>query len=648
MAQSVALAFRIAANLTEFRANLAEAQAQLETTKQAMQRMANGFDGSKIIADGNAIVKVVTDIGGASKLTETEQARVNAVVTEAVAKYEALGRVAPKGLRDLADATEHARQPTDELHTSFQKFDSILASLGITIGSEVKGLGELTTAAGKSASDLGTLATAGLAAAAAVGGWKIGRMVSEFFDLDKAIGDVAARLLGFGDVAAQEAGAKADILAKASASAGIEIKSLTLAMAINEDVAKKHAEAFNTSEMRVAGWRGELEKARADGTLDKITRDLASQNFEVKELADRYHVSVDALQYYAREQKKADDAIEAGNKRKIQAIAEEMEARKAQADLEARTKEQVTRLWDEYDTLRVSHGGTATANLRAQTDQWANDLTAKMKRMGTDSDAFYTALAAVSREKMESIRLDWGHYTDYSNAKLQEVADRERALYQEMLLHASEFSRGAIQKQREVADAARDAATAWGNPWNQELDAVAAKAAATAAAIQNSFEQTAAAVAALQGKMTGSTSITYDLSTDEGMAFFKKANPGAYVNVGTDYFKTHTLQDAVQAGLIDVYAGLKKQYGFGDGFPHFADGVRNFAGGMALVGERGPEIVNLPRGADVIPNGRIGGGVNVTVQVTQPLGTPAQIADAVGDALVYKLRSIGVRLPVGV
>lgn len=57
--------------------------------------------------------------------------------------------------------------------------------------------------------------------------------------------------------------------------------------------------------------------------------------------------------------------------------------------------------------------------------------------------------------------------------------------------------------------------------------------------------------------------------------------------------------------------------------PAFANGVQNFGGGVALVGERGPELVNLPRGADVIPNnqlgGRIGGGsgdMNVSGQFT--------------------------------
>jgi hypothetical protein len=39
--------------------------------------------------------------------------------------------------------------------------------------------------------------------------------------------------------------------------------------------------------------------------------------------------------------------------------------------------------------------------------------------------------------------------------------------------------------------------------------------------------------------------------------------------------------------------------------PGFAEGVLNFAGGMALVGEKGPELVRLPKGADVIPNNEI-------------------------------------------
>jgi phage-related tail protein len=36
--------------------------------------------------------------------------------------------------------------------------------------------------------------------------------------------------------------------------------------------------------------------------------------------------------------------------------------------------------------------------------------------------------------------------------------------------------------------------------------------------------------------------------------------------------------------------------------PKFASGTDSAPGGLAIVGERGPELVNLPRGSQVIPN----------------------------------------------
>ena len=46
--------------------------------------------------------------------------------------------------------------------------------------------------------------------------------------------------------------------------------------------------------------------------------------------------------------------------------------------------------------------------------------------------------------------------------------------------------------------------------------------------------------------------------------------------------------------------------------PTFAGGVRNFAGGLAIVGEEGPELVRLPANSDVYPAG----------QTRQMMGSP--------------------------
>lgn len=57
----------------------------------------------------------------------------------------------------------------------------------------------------------------------------------------------------------------------------------------------------------------------------------------------------------------------------------------------------------------------------------------------------------------------------------------------------------------------------------------------------------------------------------------------------------------VIAGIALIALGTAIQ----NSLPKFANGVENFGGGLALVGERGPEIVRLPSGSDVIPNYRL-------------------------------------------
>jgi len=65
-------------------------------------------------------------------------------------------------------------------------------------------------------------------------------------------------------------------------------------------------------------------------------------------------------------------------------------------------------------------------------------------------------------------------------------------------------------------------------------------------------------------------------------------------------------QEIAKAALQAALFGRGPLAGGGAGllgglFPMFAGGVENFGGGMAVVGEKGPELVNLPKGSDVIP-----------------------------------------------
>lgn len=90
----------------------------------------------------------------------------------------------------------------------------------------------------------------------------------------------------------------------------------------------------------------------------------------------------------------------------------------------------------------------------------------------------------------------------------------------------------------------------------------------------------------------------------------------------------------------------------GQGAPGFANGVRDFPGGAAWVGERGPELVTLPPHSNVIPNHAIGGtsvqfAAGAIVVQGPVVGGIDHLADMIGASVMKKLKGQGVRLPVG-
>jgi len=95
---------------------------------------------------------------------------------------------------------------------------------------------------------------------------------------------------------------------------------------------------------------------------------------------------------------------------------------------------------------------------------------------------------------------------------------------------------------------------------------------------------------------------------------------GEYANRAFDVIAGN-LQDAILGaqsfgdairGVVKQLASMALSAAFGAlktslGIPGFAKGTNFAPGGLAMVGERGPELVNLPRGSQVIPNHELGG-----------------------------------------
>ena len=150
------------------------------------------------------------------------------------------------------------------------------------------------------------MGTAAAVAGAALAGWNLGRMVAEFFELDRAIGDATASLLGFGNNAAEVAGHKQDILNRAFRETGVVFTDYGAAL---KAIQQHHADfeaSINTSTHRVEQGRSEIAKVRSDGRLAELQADLTSQNSTLKELSSTYGISERALGFLSREMAAAD------------------------------------------------------------------------------------------------------------------------------------------------------------------------------------------------------------------------------------------------------------------------------------------------------------------------------------------------------
>ena len=246
------------------------------------------------------------------------------------------------------------------------------------------------------------------------------------------------------------------------------------------------------------------------------------------------------------------------------------------------------------------------------------------------NDAMQKEIEGKGRAATQLIALD-EHLTDeynkqtmsraaYADAKVWESAQKQIDAFEKTGASAQQLSDFSAKIWEEAAIKASEidwtSSQTIDNITNKAIDGVKKMAAAGASAIQS-----------LQGgtKLPGSS-----YEQDFGQNYLVSPT-GSKVPLGPG--------GNLPKNWFDLYSGKSN-------FPQFAGGVNNFSGGLAIVGERGPELVNLPGGSDVIPSGR-GGGVTQIFNISHPLGTPEAIARAVAEAQVGLLRTQGVRLPYG-
>lgn len=111
--------------------SLDDLQKAAGVTSQTVSRVGNSFSGESIIRQASAAALAIEEIGGSSKLTESEMARVNRTTGEAMAKLKALGLEVPAEIAKLNAETTKTKSIFEMLPEPIQK---IGASLNTALG----------------------------------------------------------------------------------------------------------------------------------------------------------------------------------------------------------------------------------------------------------------------------------------------------------------------------------------------------------------------------------------------------------------------------------------------------------------------------------------------------------------------------------
>lgn len=151
-----------AADFTKWNAALANAKDGLKSfevsskgVQAQLQRMASSFSGVQIQKQAQLAAAAIEKVGGATKLTASEQTKANAIVQEAIEKYKALGQQAPESvsklsaeLKKLNAENAASAEAANDSGLSFTKLAGsyLTAQLALnTVSSGLKAVGQLVS-----------------------------------------------------------------------------------------------------------------------------------------------------------------------------------------------------------------------------------------------------------------------------------------------------------------------------------------------------------------------------------------------------------------------------------------------------------------------------------------------------------------------
>lgn len=262
------------------------------------------------------------------------------------------------------------------------------------------------------------------------------------------------------------------------------------------------------------------------------------------------------------------------------------------------------------EDAEISSQQRRTDALKASLAAQHADTKETIDKIDAENEAALAKIKGYYSQLAEGVGIDFNAIKESSHAVLQDAADR--AL--KTLIEA----RGTIGVTRETLDKLTEdyrraafAATAMGRQSVEASD----KSTEAINKTKKALDEQAAAAKKAQEAVTVTTEITaanFDkFTTPQGVS------RSDLVNLLHQGFSLENalsiLQAANRGNPVDISKWPVDQRG--PRVPGFKYGVDNFSGGAAIVGEDGPELVNLPRGSSVLPlrGGARSGGAGTSI-----------------------------------
>ena len=273
---------------------------------------------------------------------------------------------------------------------------------------------------------------------------------------------------------------------------------------------------------------------------------------------------------------------------------------------------------------------------------------------------YYGQMAIDTWMTLDSIRGQVNEHVDHFRSAREETAQAQRGIAQASRETSAQLQTEQVMREQGTAVIQteiplldeRRAALAGSN--DQTRIATEAEAAFTAARAQSVTQQQAMVNRFMQSLtqqdawLTGGSRHASDASAGGG------GTPGS-VRDSTAEERARLLASPPPSNLQEIYRSQFEDHdmsGFRDAEHWWQEHVKHVAkldygyaqgtafapGGLALVGEMGPELVNLPRGSQVIPNPRLGGDVHVHVNVEGSVVAERDLAQRLRQELIRTSR----------